>query len=340
MAHELTIRDSGFVEMAYAQGVDRWHGLGNELRPGATIEEWTVSAGMDWVIRRSKAQYYADRACTDLRSWDDKNVLLRSDTGMPLGMVSPEYKIVQPYEVLEFFRDLVASQGFALETAGTMFGGSQFWALAKVTQAVVSDWDKVGGYVLINTSADGSRKTTVRDTTVCVVCNNTLSMALEQSSKKIITVSHREDFNAERVQKQMGLSLENFNSFIEVANMLTKVKVSEASAENFVATLLKSAASKAKPAGDDEDTDELDADAKARKPRGMDLILELFNGSGLGSTRLGRAGTAWGLVNAVTEYVDHHSTAKTDSHRMQRAMYGTGDVLKTLALEKAQAELV
>lgn len=340
MAHELTTRQDGFVEMAYATGVERWHGLGNELRDGASIEEWTVAAGMDYVIRRSKAQYYADRGCTDLRSWDDKNVLLRSDTGLPLGMVSPDYKIVQPYEVLEFFRDLASAQGFRLETAGTMFGGSQYWALAKVTEAVLSGWDKVGSYVLINTSADGSRKTTVRDTTTCVVCNNTLSAALSQSSKKVVTVSHREDFDAERVQKQMGLSIENFSTFIKAANILTAIKVSDLVAEHFVQSLLKSSVSKTKPSGDDEDTDDLDADAKSRKPRGMDLILELFTGSGLGSLQKGRAGTAWGLVNAVTEYVDHQSTAKSASHRMQRAMYGTGDVLKTMALEKALTELV
>jgi len=339
MAHELTIRQDGFVEMAFAKGVDRWHGLGNELRQGATIEEWQVSAGMDWVIRRSAAQYFADRACTDLRSWNDKQVLLRSDNGLPLGMVSPDYQIVQPYEMLEFFRDLVATQGFQLETAGTMFGGSQFWALAKVTQAVLSGWDKVGGYVLINSSADTSKKTTVRDTTVCVVCNNTLSAALAEGSKKVVTVSHREAFNSEKVLEQMGLSLENFNTFIEAADLLTTVKVSALDAENFVQTLLRKAASKAKPQGDDADADDLDADAKSRKPRGMDLILELFDGSGLGSTQKGRAGTAWGLVNAVTEYVDHHSTAKTDSHRMERALFGSGDVLKTLALSKAIEEL-
>lgn len=354
MAHELTHRADGFVEMGYAIGVDRWHGLGNELRDGATIEEWQVAAGMDWVIRRTPAQYYADRAGTDLRTWDDKHILVRSDSKLPLGMVSPDYNIVQPYEVLEFFRDLVADRGFKLETAGTLFGGSQFWALAKVTEAVLSGWDKVGGYVLINTSADGTKATSVRDTTVCVVCNNTLSMAVNAKSKKVVNVSHRNNFDPKKVQEQMGLTADNFSTFIEAANKLTTVKVTDAASEDFVLRLLRGASkdatlaaqvTEASVATGDTLTQLLAGpyipkdDAQQRRPRGADTILALFNGAGMGSTEVGRQGTAWGLVNAVTEYVDHWSTAKTDSHRLSRAMFGDGDSIKTLALAAALEQL-
>ena len=248
---------------------------------------------------------------------------------------APDYNIVQPYEVLEFFRDMVATQGFNLETAGTLFGGSQFWALARVAEAQLAGWDKVGGFVLINTSADGSKSTEVRDTTVRVVCNNTLSMALAAASKKRVTINHKQRFNAPAVQKQLGISLENFHSFIEAANMLTAVKVSSAAAEKFTLELLRGASVKTA----DEDAPDPE-DAKQRRPRGLDTILSLFAGEGAGACNPGSFETAWGLVNAVTEYVDYHSTAKSESHRLQRAMWGSGDVLKTMALEKALAELV
>lgn len=99
MAHELTERAGGMTEMAYV-GDTPWHGLGQTLKAGAKIEDWLTAAGMDWTIRRAPVHYHADRAATDMRKWDDKQVLLRSDTGAPLGIVSPDYNIVQPYEVL------------------------------------------------------------------------------------------------------------------------------------------------------------------------------------------------------------------------------------------------
>ena len=87
MAHELTIND-GVAEMAYV-GETPWHGLGQQLRADASIEEWQAAAGMDWIIRRSAVMYYPDRGQKQLRVWDDKTVLLRGDTGAPLGVVSP-----------------------------------------------------------------------------------------------------------------------------------------------------------------------------------------------------------------------------------------------------------
>lgn len=333
MAHELT-QTNGATEMAYV-GETPWHGLGQKLEEGASIEEWKKAAGMDWTINRKPLTYFADRACTDLRTVEDTRILTRSDNGNKIGLVSPSYQVVQPGEVLEFFRDLVAEEGYSLHTAGTMFGGSKYWALAKIEEATIAGWDKVGGYVLLSTSADGSRATELRETTIRVVCNNTLSMAVNKDSRSVIKVNHRQDFDIAAIHKQMGVSRERFAAFTEVADRLSQIKVGGLAAEAFMAQLFKSASVKAAPQGDDEDADTL-LTTKTRKHRGLDIVMGLFNGIGMGSTQKGSKGTAWGAVNAVTEYVDHLSTSKTQDHRLDRAWFGTGNSLKTDALILAQ----
>lgn len=333
MAHELTERADGMTEMAYV-GDTPWHGLGQTLKPGAKIEEWLTAAGMDWTIRRAPVHYHADRAATDMRKWVDKQVLLRSDTGAPLGIVSPDYNIVQPYEVLEFFRNLVDGQGFQLETAGTMFGGRRYWALAKMTEALISGWDRIGGYMLLTTSADGSFASEARETTVRVVCNNTLSLAVAKiPGKHYVKINHRQAFNIAAVQKQMGLGVEHFAAFTELANLLSKAKVSSAAAEEFTMNLLRPASADAM----DEESGLLAENEEViiRKPRGFDMIMGLFDGAGRGSDKKGSKGTAWGLVNAVTEYVDHLATAQSVDHRLARAWWGAGDDLKIAAMDQA-----
>ena len=47
----------------------------------------------------------------------------------------------------------------------------------------------------------------------------------------------------------------------------------------------------------------------------------------------GRKGTAWGYLNAVTEYADHHTAARSVDNRFNASQFGTGDMLKTDALE-------
>lgn len=356
MAHKLTTNLTGSAEMAYV-GDTPWHGLGQRLTAGASMETWLKAAGMEWTIRKAPVRYSANRAGDDLRSDDDHVVLVRSDNGRPLGIVSPDYNIVQPGEVLEFFRDLVESQGFQLETAGTMFGGKRYWALAKITSATITGWDQIGGYLLFTTSSDGSFASEARETTVRVVCNNTLSMAVAKiPGKHYVKINHRTVFDAHAVKAQLSLGAGHFAAFADLADQLTKVKVSDAVADDFILRLLRGASqdetlaaqvTQASTATGDSFAQLLaapfipkDDDEISRRPRGADTILALFDGAGLGSNRYGSSGTAWGLVNAVTEYYDHHVTAKSVDHRLQRAWFGSGDKIKVEAMNMAVEQFV
>jgi len=46
-------------------------------------------------------------------------------------------KVVQPEEILEFYRDLTEVSGFELDTAGVLKGGRKMWALARTGQSGV-----------------------------------------------------------------------------------------------------------------------------------------------------------------------------------------------------------
>ena len=61
-------------------------------------------------------------------------------------------------------------------------------------------------------------------------------------------------------------------------------------------------------------------------------ILELFNGKAIGSDIPGVTGTRWGMLNAVTELVDHER-GRSDNTRIESAWFGTGAALKNRALE-------
>jgi hypothetical protein len=77
-----------------------------------------------------------------------------------------------------------------------------------------------------------------------------------------------------------------------------------------------------------------DTEDKTRAPKGEAEILRLFAGAAIGDRIPGVHGTAWGMLNAVTEYVDHRASTKTDSHRMDSAWSGRGEDLKLTAFEQ------
>jgi phage/plasmid-like protein (TIGR03299 family) len=170
--------------MAYV-GETPWHGLGNSLTPHQPIEVWAQQAGMDWRIESSNVSYMAqnERGQNIILPYEEQRVLYRSDTHAPLSVVSQRYQEVQPLEILEFYRDLTEQSGFELETAGVLKGGKKFWALAKTGQtSALKGKDVSNGYILLATACDGTLATTAQFTSIRVVCNNTLAIALKGQS--------------------------------------------------------------------------------------------------------------------------------------------------------------
>ena len=61
----------------------------------------------------------------------------------------------------------------------------------------------------------------------------------------------------------------------------------------------------------------------------------LVEGQGKGATLESANGTAWGLLHAVTEYVDHERRARSNEYRMDSAWFGQGAQIKQRALDTA-----
>lgn len=327
MSHELTQRANGKTEMGFVAGTARWHGLGNELKEGATIEEWIIAAGMDWKVQRSKVRYLTgvDQGI-DIQTWEDQHVLFRSDNKKPLGLVSDGFKIVQPKAVLEFFRDLCDTNHFKMRTAGTLFEGRRFWALADIGEEsyVLDKADKVKGRLLLVTACDGSLKTTAKFVNECVVCNNTLTVARGESGKQT-AVSHRSVFNADDVKMKLGLAAGQFEQFIRNARHLAKRHMSVTGADNMTIKLLEGSDAVLRLTHVKVD--------EVRATRGYKLIMQLFQGNQMGGQLTGRTETAWAWLNAVTEYADHHVSARSDDNRFNSSQFGAGDKMKNDALD-------
>ena len=325
MAHGLDMSNER-ANMAFI-GETPWHGLGHELTEGASIEQWQEAAGMNWELKRTPALYYAP----DLNSFkavDGRQVLTRSDTHAALSIVSDNYKLVQPKEVLEFYRDIVDAAGFKLNTAGCLKGGRKYWALAEIGQeARIMDKDEMKGYLLLATSCDGSLATSAMFTSVRVVCNNTLGFAItaeEKAPVKGVKVTHNSNFDATLVKAQLGIAANSWDAFIDRSRALAERKVSHGETVNFLATLLNVEM----PEEEEIDIEHVDA-------RTMKVIYDLFKGAGKGSGYASADGTAWGLVNAVTEFADHHQRARSVDNRLDSSWFGSGAVLKDKAWDAA-----
>lgn len=314
--------------MAYV-GEEPWHGLGEELPPGQPIEVWAEAARLNWRIQMLPVHYqFQDR----VRIMPERFVLARDDTGSALSIVSADYQVVQPKEVLEFYRDLVAERHYKLETAGALDGGRKVWALAKtgmVANIAGNAADQLGAYVLLATSCDKSLATTVTFTSIRVVCQNTLGFAfqdLKKHQRRHIKVDHTKKFDPAPIKEQLGLIDKAWSRFLEQINPMTSYPLKDGAAQKFFESLFLS----------DKDIEEGRHPGNA-KYKEINQIASLFRSSRGQDIATARE-TLWGAVNAVTHYVDHIRATRA-VERIDSAWFGSGAALKEKAWQRGM-ELV
>ena len=329
MSDELSIIN-GTVEMAFLESEGQaWHGLGQAVPTGADTYAWLAASNMGaWTIKSAPVLFY-DEENDEVLSNRRNKVLYRSDTREPLSTVGSSYKPVQPAEVIEFFTDIINGLGFEMCTAGVLFGGRKFWAQANIGQSVnILGKDRVDGKLLLATACDGSLATTAQWTTTRVVCNNTLSMAVNGRTDRL-KVSHAKLFDANKVKEELGLVNDSFKEWASIAERMTQIEILEADTIDYFARVFDIYTP-------EEMSNNIDDRLQiAGNSKTVMNCYELFCGTGQGSELVTAKGTLWGAVNAVTEYADHRRATRTIDSRMDSAWFGTYNGFKNRAWDEA-----
>jgi len=319
MAHNITLVN-GKYSFAYA-GEAGWHRLGQQVPEDSPLEVWLEEAGLNWTALES--QMFFPVTDGQMAPVPGHKVLYRSDIHTTLAVVSNRFKPVQPKSMLAFFESAIADFGFKMSTAGALKGGRKVFASARVGKGFkVHGVDEMRPYLMFSTAFDGSLPTNIRFCYIRPVCDNTVTAALRGKSTGEVTVRHVSRFKSEEVQSQMGLLLSTQKDMEEAFNALASVKIGEEQARDFVAKLLVA-------------PDAVDLQAPVVKS--AEIIYGLFAGQGRGATLASANGTAFGLLNAITEYVDHHKPSRNEDNRTDSAMFGLGNAMKNRALDRLLA---
>ena len=347
------------VETMAFVGQTPWHGLGNELTPNQPIEVWAQQAGMDWRIESSDVSYMAqnEKGQSIIMPFEEQRVLYRSDTHAPLSVVSQRFQEVQPMEILHFYKDLTEQSGFELETAGVLKGGKKFWALAKTGQSsALKGKDISNGYILLATACDGTLATTAQFTSIRVVCNNTLAIALKAHNSTannagVVKVPHSTRFDAEKVKQQLGISVRAWDEHMYEMKQLSQRKVTQQEAAAYFDAVFNNTSlsiaeqdesivqfyrNAAMPNQVPVTSTTNKADNKTEpNGRAMSKVMTMFNGHGRGAELSSAKDTAYGLLCSITEFVDHERRAMSQDYRLDSAWFGAGAAIKQRGLEQA-----
>jgi len=312
MAHEVET-------MAYAGQVP-WHGLGvkvsNELTPAQMMDK----AGLDWEVTKEDL-----RVVSGMKSQivPGKKALVRSSDDTILDIIGNDWNPVQNQDAFEFFNEYVLAGDMEMETAGSLKGGRNVFALAKVKESfsILGD-DQVDSYLLFSNPHEYGKAIDIRFTPIRVVCNNTLTFSLASASKNFVKLNHRTAFDADMVKQQMGLASEKFAMYKDMAEFLSTKKFSVDTLIQYYNEVFPHtyANSRSKTV---EKADDLTKNGKKALE-----VLHTQPGAEYGE------GTWWQALNSVT-YLTDHVMGKNAESRVQSAWFGQNQSRKLKAVNKA-----
>ena len=173
---------------------------------------------------------------------------------------------------------------------------------------------------MLSNSHDGKSSVQIKFTPVRVVCQNTLTLALNEGS--VYRVVHHADVRTklDNAHKMLGLITERFDEMEETFQQMSRVKMDTNRLSEYLATVYP----------------------EVKEPVKMELVKrdrswsEFFFDQGKGNRLPGVAGSLWAAFNGVTEWVDHRKSRQNENQRLVSTWYGSSYQTKARAFTVAQ----
>ena len=304
--------------MAYAGQVP-WHGLGVPVSNDLTPVQMMDKAGLNWNVREVESfiEFDGKKMSTGLKS------LVRETDGKILSNVGENWKPCQNSDAFEFFSEYVMAGDMEMHTAGSLKGGQMVWALAKVKDSFeLFKGDQVDSYLLFSNPHQYGKSIDVRFTPIRVVCNNTLTLSLDQTVEKSVKVGHKSEFDPSSVKEALGIATEKMNTYKECAQFLGSKRYSQDDVISFFNDVFPRTADKRVQGK------VLGLDTLSRNAALCYDALESQPGSQYAE------GSWWQAFNAVT-YVTDHVQGRNPDNRLYSNWFGTNEIRKRSAINKA-----
>jgi len=309
--------------MAY-YGEKPWHGLGVKVPLHSDAVTMIKAAGLDWEVEMRPAP----GAYIDKKGKANRYVLVRmprhaKEQEILLGVVTNRYRPLQNVDAFRFFDPIVGDRKSSFETAGSLGQGERVWVQAKMPDAMqIVRGDECDNYLLLSNTHTGEGSVSIKFTSVRVVCQNTLMLAMSGGQKAYI-VRHSKNMllRLDELAELISIMQKVFLKAEQEFKRLARVEMVKGRMNKYLETLFPITEAQKK---------------KNETPPKWLHIKEVFE-SRPDLQMAGVQGTLWGAYNAVVAFEDYRQPKQEErgDQRLERTWFGSGAELKQKALEKA-----
>jgi phage/plasmid-like protein (TIGR03299 family) len=318
MAHEIE-NFQGADCFAYI-GERPWHGLGQQMLPGASADDMKKAAGLDWSI--GMQPLWTKDSEGNLVEVPSHRVAVRSSDGAQFTVASDRWTPTQNEAFFEFAREFAAETGSFVETAGSLRGGKTPFTLININRDffVGRSEDVVKNYLLLSWSHVVGKANKAKAVSTRVVCANTEAMAMRERGMEV-SQTHSAVFDFGAVRGMYDLAVAAAARQEADYNKLATVKLGQFDVVKFLQPLLQPVT--------EEKLAELDlteegfqralwqGTVKLNGP--LEDVLDSMQ-TAPGATP-GQEQTGWSVLNGMTYWTNHRAGRVRDA-RLTSAWFG------------------
>lgn len=275
-----------------------WAMLGSNVSGTMTAQEALAKGGLDWDVELRSI--FVSLPGDKRKMIKDRKASVRSDNQAVMGIVSDKYVPFQNRDAFAFTDAIAESGRGAYEVVATMRNSKVVILTMEMPNAefTVGANDLHKPYLIFRTTHDGSGAITAGIATTRIQCTNQVTMAIRGAAHKW-SVRHVSNV-AEKMlaaQESLQLAAGYVEAFKKTAEEMTKIEVS------------------------DDQLIHILEDVLPRRPKtaeAIETIVDFYRNSPTNDYH----GSAWGGLNAVTEYFEHGRDTRSPAAVLSQTMDG------------------
>jgi phage/plasmid-like protein (TIGR03299 family) len=283
------------------------------------------NANLDWEVQHTPLSTTAiNNDGVTVVTLEDKVATTRVNkdgSASVLGITSPTYTIVQNNDIVNIVDSVMYEAGAIYQSAGELRGGKKIFMAAKLPDTLdltLKNVDPVEAFLVASNTHDGTDSLRFEIKYLRLICKNGMTRWTNASS---ISFRHSARMNVkiEDVRETLGVVLKSNEEFNLLSSALFDKKVANSDFWSIVKDVL--------PLDENNMTERQQNNVRERQQ----TLLGIWNGP----TQENIKGTAWGIVNAFTEYEQWTRTTRSanDFAAGERFMMNQGTSLSDRVLE-------
>jgi phage/plasmid-like protein (TIGR03299 family) len=268
-------------------------------------------ADLDWTVELSDCLH---APCLSVEGYTlDKRATVRTDNGRVLGIVSENYQIVQNEELVYMAEQITRNNNMKVSTAGELSGGEKVWLSIEADAFNVSGNDDVFPYLLLTNGHNGMQSLGGTPTSVRVICQNTLNMAMREGRAQgsYISIRHKGNMGdkMESLMNTLGEFYKRTEEFATNSRTLAAKSVDSSMLHAYFSHMYN------KFVKNVPDDPKSDSEVRAHTKKINALLKWNINFD----NETGECGAnLWTAMNAITKWLDHDTSYRGENKTENR----------------------